>query len=979
MIHPRRLSGSAGNIARYYAVGDYYTKGSEEHSEWGGLIALELGLQGRVDPEIFRALLSGKVAGQELGRHRSDGTLQHHPGWDFAVNAPKSVSIMALVANDQRIVEAHEHAVGDALSWIEEHAAFRRRDSGEVLHETTGRLIFARFTEHASRELDPHLHTHVVVMNITNRRDGTPMTSVESRAMFAEQMVAGQIYRNALAHSLRELGYEVEADAKRGLFEVKGVPANLMQDMSQRAQQINAHAAEHGNSGQAARVRSFYQTRGPKEKIGLDALHEQWSARAGRQLPHLARLLNQAEHATVDHLAVDPMVVRRAALFGIRHSEDREAVNNQGQLIRAGLAAHLGEVRFCDMRPLIDEHEARAKLLEAREQTGDGVLTRGRTSRRTARLEIALANHLALAMDDAPRLASSDKLLAVLEGAGLSPSQEQALATLSASRDRVIGIHGVAGAGKSTLVKAIVAAVNRDIQVLALAPTSSAAANLGAMSDIESRTVASLIAAGGRTVDHRNVLVVDEAGQLSNRQALRLLEISRDTGARLLLLGDNLQTGAIEQGKAFWLLQRLGLPKADLNQSMRQQTRQMKHAVALARLGDYAGSIESLDKVVTDKSADVLARDLVSEWTRLKPENRRTTNILVLDNATRRIVNDQIREALKREGAIAAQETNFQVLSPSATSLEERRMARFYSAGQVVMFSRSDSRLGIARQSEYRVLGLARESSARQIVCLVDEQGLVIRWDPRLTRPSQISVFNAEDRALAVGDRIQWRLATTALDLKNAERGTVMTMDGTHVVIKWDRTSGSQSIDLGQFKTWDHGFAETVYSSQSKTYARAYVLAPVNSPLVNGQNFYTAITRARFGVKLWTEDVKHLAAKLSRRSGEKTSALEGIGRLDHFGVEARFRVNSRKIESARAAKAQTRIDETLGRQMSQRHALNPILGTRFAQSARSAVEMIAKLLSRAQAAQDKAAVMGRGELDQKQAVERGDSGGRRER
>ena len=89
---------------------------------------------------------------------------------------------------------------------------------------------------------------------------------------------------------------------------------------------------------------------------------------------------------------------------------------------------------------------------------------------------------------------------------------------------------------------------------------------------------------------------------------------------------------------------------------------------------------------------------------------------------------------------------------------------------------------------------------------------------------------------------------------------------------------------LRQHKTWDHGYAETVYSAQSKTYARVYVLAPVGSALVNGQNYYTAITRARFGAKLWTEDRERLAQKLSARSGEKTSALEGLGRLDRKSV-----------------------------------------------------------------------------------------------
>ncbi|CCW18776.1 IncW plasmid conjugative relaxase protein TrwC (TraI homolog) [Sphingobium indicum BiD32] len=78
-----------------------------------------------------------------------------------------------------------------------------------------------------------------------------------------------------------------------------------------------------------------------------------------------------------------------------------------------------------------------------------------------------------------------------------------------------------------------------------------------------------------------------------------------------------------------------------------------------------------------------------------------------------------------------------------------------------------------------------------------------------------------------------------------------------------------------------------MYSAQSKTYDRAYVLAPVNSGLVTGQNYYTAITRARYGVKLWTEDRERLVDKLERHSGEKTSALEGLGRLDRDSHKAR--------------------------------------------------------------------------------------------
>jgi conjugative relaxase-like TrwC/TraI family protein len=949
MIHPRRLKGTSGNIARYYTVGDYYTKGGDEPSQWGGRLAPELGLEGKVDPHVFAELLAGRVAGGQLGRHRGDGEIQHHPGWDFAVNAPKSVSIMALVAGDARIIEAHERAVTTALSYLEEHASLRRREDGEIIHETTGRLLFARFTEHASRDLDPHLHTHVVILNMTNREVDGPMASLETRAMFAEQMVAGQVYRNELARDLREQGFEIEFDPRRGLFEIAGVPKEFIRETSQRARKIDAHAQEHGLTGQAARRASFYETRGPKVKAGLGDLKEQWTERAKPYAKELAELAIRAADREGQGVAIDPMANRRAALFGIRQTETREAVSNLGSLYRHALASHVGEVRLADVRPLITEHEARRKLLAVREPTGDRSLTRGRTTRRSARLEQALSRELALALDDARPIASSDRLLARLEHAGLNPAQEQALVMLASSRDRVTGLHGVAGAGKSTLMRTLAKAAEPGTHFLALAPTSSAAANLGDGARVEARTVASLLAGGGHGITDAHVLLVDEAGQLGNRQAQRLLQISRETGARLILLGDNRQTGAIEQGKPFWLLQRLGLPTAELTESMRQETRTMKAAVTEARAGNYAASLDKLDKVVSGQGAERLARGLVEEWTRLGPETRETTNILVLENKTRILVNAKIRETLKSESVIAAEDTRLSVLTPAGMTAQEKRFAHFYSGGQVVTFAHDLGGPGIARDTEYRVAGLSQDANGRQIVRLVDENGRMIRWDPRLGQARHVNVFHREERDLAQGDRIQWRLVNRELDLKNAERGTVEKLDGSLATIRWDRGARVQTVDLSRHKTWDHGYAETVYSAQSKTYARVYVLAPVNSALVNGQNYYTAITRARLGVKLWIESQKKLVEKLEARSGEKTSALEGLGRLDRDTARAYADRHAGRLAQARDDQQrlrQDRRDQLLERQLDQ-HRSPQGLGEHLAEGARGIAEIMDRILKSA--------------------------------
>ena len=946
MIHPRRLKGTPANIGRYYTIGDYYTKGGNEPSEWGGKLAASLGLSGPVDPKQFEELLAGKVGDQQLGRRRKEG-IQHHPGWDFTISAPKSISILALVTGDERILAAHERAVGVALAYAEEHAELRRRVDGEIVHETTGRLLFARFTEYASREHDPQLHTHVVILNMTNHLNGDRMSSLETRSMYAEQLVMGQIYRNEIARDVRALGHEIVFDPRKGLFEVEGMPGQLIRDYSQRAEQINEHAAEHGLEGQAQRRISFFATRKAKETIGLDDLREQWRVRAEPYREDLDRLQAAAQERGERTIETDPRVARRAALFGIRQNETREAVNNIGRLYRTALASHVGEVRLGDVRPLYDAQENKGKLLVTVRQTGDQPLPRGRTSRRTAKLELALSEHLSLAMGDAKPVATRERLEEAATAARLKPEQAAALIAIGSGTNRAVGVHGVGGAGKSTLVAALVDATRDDYTTVALAPTSSAAAELGHKAGIESRTLASLLASGGYGITDRHILALDEAGQLGNRQALRVLEISRATGARLIFLGDNKQTGAIEQGKAYWLLQQLGLPTSQLKESRRHLTDATQEAADMARKGDYAASLAALDRVTTGDTAENLAKAMVADWTRLKPETRDETNILVLDNATRLIVNSHIREVLKREGTVAAEDHRLEVLTPSGLTDQEKQMARFYSAGQVLKFTRDNPGLGIARDADYRVVGVGRNNHGRQVVRLVDEHGRQIEWRPGLGKAAHVNVFLPEKRDLAQGDRIQWRLVNKELEVKNAERGTVLALEGNIATIRWDRGERVQQVDLSVHRTWDHGYSETVYSSQSKTYDRVYALAPVESGLVNGQNYYTAITRAAYGVKLWTESQQRLAEKLASRSGEKTSSLEGLGRiradshkmrgLRHKDRHDRSREENARERDARKAEREQRERKRQGRSEPRPNSLAEILAGR-AQEAASLVD-----------------------------------------
>ena len=146
----------------YYQRDGYYARDDPAHLEasaWAGKGAEALGLSGPVDPDTFQAILEGKVLdGPHLGRRGKDGEIQHRPGCDVTMSAPKSVSLMALMGGDEQIVEAHDRAVNTTLAWIEENAVLTRMQdgkSGAMVHAGDRKTVVATFRHDTSRNLDP--------------------------------------------------------------------------------------------------------------------------------------------------------------------------------------------------------------------------------------------------------------------------------------------------------------------------------------------------------------------------------------------------------------------------------------------------------------------------------------------------------------------------------------------------------------------------------------------------------------------------------------------------------------------------------------------------------------------------------------------------------------------------------------------------------------------------------------------------------
>ena len=190
---------SAGQASHYYyesefSRGDYYTERESEGivaSRWHGHGAHELGLSGRVKAEEFTRLLAGRdPSGRRVLVARREGKDERRAGWDVTISPHKSVSLQALVGGDGRLLEAHDRAVSKTVSELERHVQAWVRGGRDV--ETTGVVIGASFRHETSRALDPQVHSHRVLLNVTRRADGE-WRAVNARGMFRAQSLAREI------------------------------------------------------------------------------------------------------------------------------------------------------------------------------------------------------------------------------------------------------------------------------------------------------------------------------------------------------------------------------------------------------------------------------------------------------------------------------------------------------------------------------------------------------------------------------------------------------------------------------------------------------------------------------------------------------------------------------------------------------------------------------------------------------------------
>ena len=844
---------SAGGAAAYFAKDDYYAgEHASEVSAWGGQGAADLSLIGEVGKQVFEDLLTGRLPdGQQIGDPE-----RRRAGMDLTFSMPKSASVLAYVAGDDRLLAAHMAAVRQTMGWVEkafaEGRTYDTNRKGDPVR--TEHLTYAMFQHDTSRKLDPQAHIHVVIANLTK-------VAGEWRALHNEQLwknnsIIGSVYHAALRTLVDELGYETSLTGKHGQFEIEGVPKNVLSAFSQRREDILAKANDLGRDATNPALMREITKRTRDDKINLedrDALRAEWGERAAGLGFDGAAVVSAAEvrvaGAAKDSQGINAlqMVATKAAEWAKRL---REWLRPSDPLLSRGMArlsmspAEIGaEMAVASAIRILGQREAAFAIHEVSRAALDlgikgvtinavedriatlakqGALIFGRPTRADGTItHVTTPEHLA---EERNLLAGIDEgrgkgaaIVAPADATGRLQAQsrerplgsEQLAAGVLAlsSSDRVVVIQGVAGAGKTSLISSIADVARQEgKQVLGLAQANTMVAMLKDEAGISAQTVSSFVndhlraaLIGGREVFEASraalkdtILVLDEASLVANKPMNDLVTIANRLGLDRLAM-----IGDRAQ------LQPIDAGKAfTLVQSHQPAMARMEvshrqrteHMQAIAAL-TRAGEFAAAFEVLGDRvvSAGVDFRQAAAKkWLELSAEDRETTALYASGRETRSVLNVLVQEGLKAEGTLRGEGISLTRLESVHLTREELRYAHNYQPRQVLEVVARDKPAGLEHGS-YQVLRVSREG----VVTLRDGEGNQHKFRPdQLDAAAKRDILNLSEREtfrLYEGDRVRWTANDKARGLLNSAEAEIVSIGKAGVEV---RTSDGATLLL---------------------------------------------------------------------------------------------------------------------------------------------------------------------------------------
>ncbi len=845
----KNLTTAKAYFAEHLAQGDYYAEGQKVDGVWFGKGVERLGLDAAssVTEEAFTRLCENRhpLTGDRLTvRQKAD----RRAFYDFVVSPPKSISIMALTVGDPRIAAAHDRACRRAMLTLEEIASAYVRKGGKSGIRQTGEVVAAIFRHDCSRALDPQLHTHFVEFNATWDAEESRWKALETSAMFDRVRFATEVYRSALAAELVAIGYFLRRTEQA--FEIEGVSPEIIQRFSKRKAAISeAEARLMAKLGRPvsnnARAALAHSTRQRKVKnLSVDELRR--VQRAQLSDAELQTLQGLVPREGAKPAKAPGMAAAEAVEYARAHLFERKSVVTRHEFLQTALSCSYGTATLDEVQEAL---AARTDFVAIEDE-----LTTREALRQERRLVAIVNEGIEACRPLNPRFVGSREL---------DDEQRTALTEVLQSRDRVVGLRGGAGTGKSFLLKEIFRGLEERYELLALAPTSSAVDVLHKDGLRNAMTVQRfLVDPEMRNSVRGRVLVVDEAGRVSTNQLVEFLEFAREASCRVVLCGDTRQHTSIEAGDGLRILERFSaLRTAELKSIRRQVDAEYRKAVGEIAAGRPMEGLARLDRLGAVEEVPLGEREerMAADYAGSLDEGK---SALIVCPTWREIeaVTRVVREKLQETGRLSRKEKFVTVHRSLHWTAAQKRDLRLYETGQILVFHRTTQKMKAGEWCEVVSAADGAIQARRQAGGRVT-----------VTKKQAACFDVAEKRELAIapGDQL----------LLQGNRKTEKLLNGQVVMVKKMGPSGRIHLMDGRkikldFKSFTHGYAVTSHASQARTVDHVYVsVGSTQSLVVNRNQFYVSISRGRERVKIYTDDKQFLYGAVER-PGTRLSAME---------------------------------------------------------------------------------------------------------
>ncbi len=478
----------------------------------------------------------------------------------------------------------------------------------------------------------------------------------------------------------------------------------------------------------------------------------------------------------------------------------------------------------------------------------------------------------------------------------LSEAAREAILKLLSSRDETVMLTGSDHSGHKDVMRSAgkIIAENSGYKVRGFSTNAEGVRQL--KESIKSSTniyyhleqMEKRVASGQKLPNSRELWVVENVSQLGVESLLRLQQVARYAGARMVLVADK-QENSLSWGNVPTLLSEQGITVFNFDHASKSLNPEINQATEKLVHGKIEEALNIISPMITEVNAEHdAAKDktvrlsvLADTYLNMNSDDRAKTAIIVPDYFSRNKVDVQIRHGLEREGILSGKGITTSLYRNANLDPFQKREAGSYKKGQVVQFE--SNRPGIQKGVYYRIEAVKKETNELELLSLSDGKQTSVSADSIAgSRNNSIHVFHVEKKEMREGEKIRFTRSTPADMLTNGDGKSIPSrtgavierIDGTQLHIKL--SSGRRvTVDSEKWKHIEWDYTHNLYNVKDHRFENVVTLMESwKKHFASQEALHNALTKSSLNLKIITDNKGKLLDSLRGNPGFRQTALQ---------------------------------------------------------------------------------------------------------